>query len=326
MVPVLSKSSVCTSPAASTARPLMANTLRCTSRSMPAMPMAESSAPMVVGIRQTNSETRMTTETLAPAKRPKGWRTTTTGRKMMVSTASRMVRAISLGVFWRLAPSTRVIMRSRKVCPGSAVISTTMRSDSTVVPPVTAERSPPDSRMTGADSPVMADSSTEATPSMISPSEGIGSPASATTRSPLASADAGTISSVPSGRRRRAVASERILRRAEAWAFPRPSAMASAKLAKSTVRNSQTVIDQLKTSECDTDSMNVMTVPIRTTNITGFFTCTRGSSLMKAPSDGLLEDLAVEQAAGLCDPVGRRRVRGGGGGGGDGHRSPPRLR
>ena len=100
----------------------------------------------------------------------------------MVSTASRMVRAISLGVFWRLAPSTRVIMRSRKVWPRSAVMRTTMRSDSTLVPPVTAERSPPDSRMTGADSPVMADSSTEAMPSMISPSEGMRSPASQTTQ------------------------------------------------------------------------------------------------------------------------------------------------
>ena len=105
----------------------------------------------------------------------------------MVSTASRMVRAISLGVFCRLAPSTRVIIRSRKVWPRSAVIRTTMRSDRTLVPPVTAERSPPDSRMTGADSPVMADSSTEAMPSMISPSEGMRSPASQTTRSPLAS-------------------------------------------------------------------------------------------------------------------------------------------
>ena len=206
----------------------------------------------------------------------------------MVSTASRIVRAISFGVFWRLAPSTNVIMRSRKVCPGSAVISTTIRSDSTVVPPVTAERSPPDSRMTGADSPVIADSSTEATPSMISPSEGMGSPASQTTRSPLASADAGTISSVPSGRRRRAVASERILRSAEAWAFPLPSAIASAKLAKITVRNNQIVMDQLKRSGCEIDSISVMTVPMRTTNITGFFTCVRGSSLVTAPiSDSL---------------------------------------
>ena len=52
-----------------------------------------------------------------------------------------------------------------------------MRSDSTRVPPVTPERSPPASRMTGADSPVMADSSTDATPSMISPSPGMICPA-----------------------------------------------------------------------------------------------------------------------------------------------------
>ena len=66
IVPVLSSSSVCTSPAASTARPLMASTFRCTRRSMPAMPMAERSAPMVVGMRQTSRDTRMTTETVAP--------------------------------------------------------------------------------------------------------------------------------------------------------------------------------------------------------------------------------------------------------------------
>ena len=75
---------------------------------------------------------------------------------------------------------------------------TTMRSESTLVPPVTAERSPPLSRMTGADSPVIADSSTEAMPSMISPSPGISSPASTTTRSPLRSDDDGTLSSLPS--------------------------------------------------------------------------------------------------------------------------------
>ena len=57
MVPVLSSSSVVTSPAASTARPDIARTLRCTSRSMPAMPMADRSAPIVVGIRQTSSAT-----------------------------------------------------------------------------------------------------------------------------------------------------------------------------------------------------------------------------------------------------------------------------
>ena len=41
---------------------------------------------------------------------------------MIVRPASRMSSAISLGVFWRLAPSTSAIMRSRKVSPGLAVI------------------------------------------------------------------------------------------------------------------------------------------------------------------------------------------------------------
>ena len=42
------------SPAASTARPEVASTLCWTSRSIPAMPMADSSAPMVVGMRHTS--------------------------------------------------------------------------------------------------------------------------------------------------------------------------------------------------------------------------------------------------------------------------------
>ena len=54
IVPVLSSSSTSTSPAASTARPDMAMTLRWIMRSIPAMPMAESSPPMVVGIRHTS--------------------------------------------------------------------------------------------------------------------------------------------------------------------------------------------------------------------------------------------------------------------------------
>ena len=102
----------------------------------------------------------------------------------MVRLASRMFSAISLGVFCREAPSTRAIIRSMKLSPGLAVIWTTIRSESTLVPPVTELRSPPDSRMTGADSPVIADSSTLATPSTTSPSPGMTWPASTTTRSP----------------------------------------------------------------------------------------------------------------------------------------------
>ena len=66
-----------------------------------------------------------------------------------------------------------------------------IRSESTRVPPVTPERSPPASRITGALSPVIADSSTEATPSTISPSAGMTWPASTTTRSPVLSCGRG---------------------------------------------------------------------------------------------------------------------------------------
>ena len=160
--------------------------------------------------------------------------------------ASRMFSAISLGVFWRFAPSTRAIMRSRKLEPGVAVIRTLIQSDSTVVPPVTAERSPPLSRMTGADSPVMADSLTVATPSMTSPSAGIRSPAATYTICPARRSLAGTSSCSFGSRSGRistlARVSVRILRKVAAWALPRPSATASAKFANSTVNHSQAVI------------------------------------------------------------------------------------
>ena len=66
IVPVLSRSRTLTSPAASTARPLIARTFFWTSRSIPAIPMAESRPPMVVGMRQTRSATRTVTEKETP--------------------------------------------------------------------------------------------------------------------------------------------------------------------------------------------------------------------------------------------------------------------
>ena len=200
----------------------------------------------------------------------------------MVSPASRMFNAISLGVFCREAPSTSAIMRSRKVSPGFEVIFTLMKSLSTRVPPVTAERSPPASRITGADSPVIADSSTEATPSMISPSPGISSPAVTDTRSPARSLALGISSILPSEVRRLAMVSERALRKVSACALPRPSAMASAKLANSTVNHSHKVICRLKRkSWCGwrIKSALVITLPISTTNMTGFPIMLRGLNL-----------------------------------------------
>src|SRR5271166_3181781 len=211
---------------------------------------------------------------------------------MMVSAASRMFSAISFGVFCRLAPSTNAIIRSMKLLPGSWVILTMMRSESTVVPPVTAERSPPDSRITGADSPVMADSLTDAMPSTISPSPGMISPASTTTMSPFWSSGARTSSSVPgvSGDQpcnRRAMVSAFDLRNVSAWALPRPSATASARLPKSTVSQSQNTTSQPNHDESRTVSTVDQTAPISTMNITGLRHSVRGSSLRNASGSDL---------------------------------------
>ena len=67
IVPVLSSSRTSTSPDASTARPDIASTFRCTSRSMPAMPIADSSAPIVVGISATSSAISTVCEIGVPA-------------------------------------------------------------------------------------------------------------------------------------------------------------------------------------------------------------------------------------------------------------------
>ena len=228
-----------------------------------------------------------------------GRRVAVTTRKTIVRPAIRMLSAISLGVLRREVPSTRAIMRSRKLAPGSWVMRTTIRSESTRVPPVTALRSPPDSRMTGADSPVMADSSTEATPSTTSPSPGIRSPASQTTRSPGRSWEAGTLSSCPPSSRRRAIISLRVARRAFAWALPRPSATASARFAKTTVNHSQratTPVNHRPSVRPRKRSARkipvVIALPTSTTNITGLRIWTRGSSLRKdAQSAGTMMSL-----------------------------------
>src|ERR1700723_3480540 len=191
--------------------------------------------------------------------------------KMTVSEASRMFRASSFGVFCRLAPSTSAIIRSMKVSPGLEVIFTTIRADSTLVPPVTADRSPPDSRMTGADSPVMADSSTEATPSTTSPSPGMNSPATTTTRSSDRNIELATVSVDPFDFWRRAIVSLRALRSVSACALPRPSAMASAKFANSTVNHSHKVICRLNLKSVPplNSSTVVISLPISTPNMTG---------------------------------------------------------
>ncbi|MNY71002.1 hypothetical protein D3C86_2092570 [compost metagenome] len=56
MVPVLSKSNTSISPAVSTALPDLVITLARNALSIPAIPIAESNPPIVVGIKHTNRE------------------------------------------------------------------------------------------------------------------------------------------------------------------------------------------------------------------------------------------------------------------------------
>ena len=157
-----------------------------------------------------------------------------------VKPASNMVSAISLGVFCLDAPSTSAIILSRKLSPGSVVTLTFILSDNTFVPPVTEDLSPPDSRITGADSPVIADSSIVAIPSMISPSVGIISPASHIKISPFTSCEEGTMCTSfrnisPTSSIFFAGVSSRVFLKEAACALPLASASASAKLANSNV-------------------------------------------------------------------------------------------
>ena len=149
------------------------------------------------------------------------------------------------------------------------------------MPPVT-EWSPPASRITGAVSPVIADSSTEATPSTTSPSVGITCPASTTTWSPACSVVRAPRPRLPSDASRRATVSARVRRRLSACALPRASARASAKLANRTVNHSQIAISQAKMLGSTTASAVTTTEPTQTTNMTGLRSWVRGSSLRSA--------------------------------------------
>jgi hypothetical protein len=144
--------------------------------------------------------------------------------------------------------------------------------------------------MTGALSPVIALSLTEATPSMTSPSAGMKSPASTSTMSPFRRlvADTGSYFALRSARGRRLAWRSRLALRSEAaWALPRPSAIASAKLAKSTVNQSQSDTAKMNPEEASprpasacTQSRDVRMEPTYTTNITGFRTWRCGVSFL----------------------------------------------
>ncbi len=144
----------------------IASTLCCTSRSMPAMPIADSSPPIVVGIRQTSSAMSTVTDDAASSasRCANGCERRRPPSRKMMREAGQQDRERDL--VRRLLAAGALDQRDHPVQeasrPGSAVIRTTIRSDRTRVPPVTAAAVAARLADDRADSPVMADSSTEA--------------------------------------------------------------------------------------------------------------------------------------------------------------------
>ena len=97
-----------------------------------------------------------------------------------------------------------------------------------------------------------------------------------------------------------------------AWALPRPSATASARLAKTTVSHSQTVISQANDDGSAIASTVVKTAPTSTMNMTGLRHSVRGSSLRSASGSDRQQLLGVEQPAADPARAARRRRLGGG--------------
>ncbi len=164
IVPVLSSSRVLMSPAASTARPLMAITL-CWIQPVHARDADRRQQAADRGRDEADEERD---QDRRRERRPRVARERLQGRhREQEDHRQSRQQDRERDLVRRLLARRPLDQGDHPVderLPGLAVIRMMRWSDSTRVPPVTAERSPPDSRMTGADSPVIADSSTEATP------------------------------------------------------------------------------------------------------------------------------------------------------------------
>ena len=113
IVPVLSKIIVSTSPHASTAFPDSAITLNLVTRSIPAIPIALSNAPIVVGIKHTVNATNVEIGILTFRYVARGYKVTITIKNIIVKDTNKVFKAISFGVFFLEAPSTIEIILSK---------------------------------------------------------------------------------------------------------------------------------------------------------------------------------------------------------------------
>ena len=184
------------------------------------------------------------------------------------------------------------------------------------MPPVTALRSPPDSRITGALSPVITDSSTVAMPSITSPSPGIRSPASQITTSPARSCEAGTcldlaVRSEPLRHRVRLGLAQRVGLRLAARFRHRLGEVGEQHREPEPQRDLKLEADlprrRVKMSRIR--NTVVSAAPTSTTNITGFFSSVTGFSFTNESRVRALHDLRVEQRTRPRQLLGQQRRR-----------------
>ena len=302
MVPVLSSSSVLTSPAASTARPDIASTLRCTSRSMPAMPMADSSAPIVVGMRHTSSDTITMPVTPLPvsARRVRDAgvvrlgvdRQRLQGRdREHEDDRQRGQQDVQRDLVGRLLPVGALDERDHPVDEALARLLRDLDDDAV--------------RQHGGaagDRRAVATGFADDRRRLAGDRRFIHRRNAfhhvAVTGDDLAGLDDDDVAllqqrcgdllfapggrRVPSRSRRRAMVAVLALRSDSACALPRPSATASARLAKTTVSQSQTTISHANQIGSTIARTVLQTAPISTMNMTGLRHSVRGSSLRSA--------------------------------------------
>ena len=210
----------------------------------------------------------------------------------MVRPTSRMCRAISFGVFWRVAPSTSAIMRSRKDSPGFGGDA----HDDAIGEHLGAAGD------RGAVAAALADDRRRLAGDRRLVDRGDAFDDLAVAGDQLAGLDDDHVALAQRRRRNRFLAA---VRRAGApWspcascaassacALPRPSATASAKLANSTVNHSQRLHGRGEPGGAASgggamtgrgaSSSVVSTLPTSTTNITGFLATCCGRELAQA--------------------------------------------
>ena len=200
-VPVLSSATTRTRCAASSASASLTRMPARAATPVPAMMAVGVARPRAQGQEITSTATAFRVATLqSPAHRPQP-RKVTAAIAITTGTNTALTRSTMrwIGALRAWASSTSRMIRASAVSAPTAVVRNTRRPSPFTAPPVAC---PPGTFGTGRDSPVSSDSSTWLRPSTISPSTGMRSPGSTTTRSPTRTSAIATSTSRPPRRTR----------------------------------------------------------------------------------------------------------------------------